>query len=314
MALYIKYLTEDDAPVPEKETLTSMSYFVLRDGILYKSYLPGHLHKKGTFRDRLVLPDALVNFVLHSYHDHVLSGGHLSFRPTYEKIKNKFFWPSMSQDVRKWCQNCHSCQRRKTAHNRPKLPVGHIPVSRPFERVSIDLVEYKSISHSSAGVRCKYVMSVMDHLTRYALFIPIPNKSANTVARMLVDRAFTTFAIPEKLHSDLGREFENCVIHQLQKILKFDKTRTTPFRPQGNSVSERVHSNLHAMLAMHSSVKQDNWASMLPLVQMAYNTSFNSTVQETPLLPHVRTTTKITSRHYFGHFRKRAGCGYGAIC
>ena len=56
----------------------------------------------------------------------------------------------------------------------------------------------KSISHSSAGVPCKYVMSVMDHLTRYALFIPIPNKSANTVARMLVDRVFTTFAIPEK--------------------------------------------------------------------------------------------------------------------
>ncbi len=27
-----------------------------------------------------------------------------------------------------------ACQRRKTAHNRNKLPTGHVPVQRPFER------------------------------------------------------------------------------------------------------------------------------------------------------------------------------------
>ncbi|CAN0027382.1 unnamed protein product, partial [Sphacelaria rigidula] len=84
----------------------------------------------------------------------------------------------------------------KQAHNRPKLPTGHTPLEIPFQCVSIDLVEYKTISNSSAGVPCRYVMSVMDHLTRYALFIPIPNKCAVTVARMLVDRVLSTFGIP----------------------------------------------------------------------------------------------------------------------
>ena len=32
------------------------------------------------------------------------------------------------------------------------------------------LVEQKIISNSPAGVPCKYLMFVMDHLTRYALF------------------------------------------------------------------------------------------------------------------------------------------------
>ncbi len=36
------------------------------------------------------------------------------------------------------------------------------------------------------------------------------------------------------------------------------------------------------MLAMHSDIKQSNWASLLPLAQLAYNTSYSSTVHETP--------------------------------
>ena len=64
----------------------------------------------------------------------------------------------MNRDVRKWCQECQAYQRRKTAHNRPKLPASHLPVERPFRRISVDLVEYKSESASAAGVKCKIVL------------------------------------------------------------------------------------------------------------------------------------------------------------
>ena len=120
-----------------------MSYYLIRDGLLFKSYLPGYLRKRSTFCDQLVLPQALTGLVMHAYHDHVLYGGHLASRPTYEKIRQKYWWPSMNRDVRTCCQECQACQRRKTAHNRNKLPTGHVPVQRPFERISVDLVEYK---------------------------------------------------------------------------------------------------------------------------------------------------------------------------
>ena len=38
------------------------------------------------------------------------------------------------------------------------------PVERPFQRVAIDLVEYKIVSQG-----CKYVLSVIDHLTRFVI-------------------------------------------------------------------------------------------------------------------------------------------------
>ena len=34
--------------------------------MLFKSYLPGHLRKRGAFRDQLVVPEALVGLILHA--------------------------------------------------------------------------------------------------------------------------------------------------------------------------------------------------------------------------------------------------------
>ena len=76
----IDYIQHADAPLPEKETKTTMPYYSVQDGLLFKSYLPGYLRKRSTFRDQLVVPEALVGLIMHAYHDHVLSGGHLALR------------------------------------------------------------------------------------------------------------------------------------------------------------------------------------------------------------------------------------------
>lgn len=279
---HFTYLQVPDSPLPPKETVFTMSHYFTNDGILYRSYLPGNLRKRSTFRDQMVVPKSLVKLVLHACHDHVLSGGHQAFKPTFDKIRDRYWWTTVHRDVHIWCRDCQACQHRKTAHRHPQLPVGHVPVTRPFQRVSIDLVEYKSDSSTPGGLRCKYVFSAIDHLTRFAILSPIPNKEALTVANTLIERIISVFGPPESIHSDQGPEFENKIIFQLQKILGYKKTRTTPYRPQGNSVLERIHSTMHAMLAMHISVAQDNWVSLLPFVQLAHNTSFNATTCETP--------------------------------
>lgn len=39
---------------------------------------------------------------------------------------------------------------------------------------------------------------------------------------------------------------------------------------------------MHNMLAMYSNSKFDNWAELLPFVQLAHNTAYNQTLEETP--------------------------------
>ena len=84
----------------------------------------------------------------------------LLFKATFDKIRDRYWWRTMWRDVAKHMKCCSSCQHRKTSHRAPKLRVGHRPVSRPFQHVAVNLVEYKSSLNNS-----KCVMSVIDHLT-----------------------------------------------------------------------------------------------------------------------------------------------------
>ena len=275
---YIDYVKEPaTAALPSGESKSSMSKYFLNEAVLFRSYLPGYLRKNKTFRDQLVVPCALRDLILHECHDAPSSGGHLAFKATYDRLRDRFWWPSMSKDVAEYIKCCLSCQHRKTSRRSPPLPVGHRPVDRPFQCVAIDLVEYKSVSKG-----CKYVLSVIDHLTRFLILVPVPNKRATTIAQALVEHVFSVFSPPETLHSDQGTEFENELVKELQAVFGFRKTRTSAYRPQGNSVLERVHSTLHNMLAMYANAKFDNWADLLPFVQLAHNTAYNQTLEETP--------------------------------
>ena len=275
---YIDYVRKPEtSKLPPGESKSSMTKYFLNDKILFRSYLPGYLRKRPEFRDQLLVPSALRELVLHACHDAPASGGHLAFKATYDKLRDRYWWQSMSKDVAKHIKHCLSCQHRKTSRRSPPLPVGHRPVTRPFQCVAIDLVEYKSVSQG-----CKYVLSVIDHLTRFLVLVAIPDKRATTVARALVERVFSVFSPPETLHSDQGTEFENELVKQLQAVFGFKKTRTSAYRPQGNSVLERVHSTMHNMLAMYTNAKYDNWAELLPFVQLAHNTAYNQTLEETP--------------------------------
>ena len=156
---YIDYIQHADASFPEEKTTTTMSYFSVQHMLIYILYLPGYLRKRNTLRDRLIVPEALVGFVLHAYHDNVVPVEHLEFRPTYEKVRQKYWWPTISRDVREWGEKCQSCQRQKTAHKRRKLPTGHCSLERPFQVVSVSVVKYKSVSTSAAGIKSKYTFS-----------------------------------------------------------------------------------------------------------------------------------------------------------
>ena len=136
----------------------------------------------------------------------------------------------MQGDIQFCCISCDACQRRETPHRRPPLPTRRVPVDRPFQRVAIDLVEYTPYTVSQG---CMYVLPVIDHLTRLVILAAIANKEVTTLARTLVDRVVSVFGVPELLHSDMGKEFENQLVQELQTVFDCKKTHTTPYRPQG---------------------------------------------------------------------------------
>lgn len=269
----VQYVLDENAPILEIETWASMLCYSVRDCMLFKSHTPGHLRKRGTYLDQFAPTYPPVGLDLPSYHDHALSGGHLALQSTYENIRQTYWWPNISKNVHRWRIDYQACQRRKTTHNCLKLPTGHVPVKRPFQRESGVLFKYKMNSNSSAGVPHE-IYDIRDGPFHGRCTVLVPNKSAVIVAKCWPTE-FSQHSAHQKSCTLIKTELDNCLVSQLQTLLKCEKTRTKPFRPKGNLVvSERVRSNLHATLATRSSAEQDNWATMLSLAQMVYNISY----------------------------------------
>ena len=69
---------------------------------------------------QLLLPKSLTKEVMQELHAGATEG-HLGEEKTILKIKERFYWPGMQQDVHNWCQTCATCATRKTA---PKKNIG----------------------------------------------------------------------------------------------------------------------------------------------------------------------------------------------
>src|SRR5215216_116252 len=71
-----------------------------------------HLFKrrKNGQPQRVILPEQteLILFNLHKD----LTGAYLGIETTYEKLKERYYWPQMYESVRKYIQHCDTCQRR----------------------------------------------------------------------------------------------------------------------------------------------------------------------------------------------------------
>ena len=81
-----------------------------------------------------------------------------------------------------------------------------------------------------------YILVAEDYFTRWLEAWAIPNQEAGTVAQKLVNEMFFRFSIPDQILSDQGRQFESAIIDELCKLLQIQKSRTTPYHPQGDGL------------------------------------------------------------------------------
>ena len=128
----------------------------------------------------------------------------------------------------------------------------------------------------------QYILLIGDQFTKWHEAIALPDQSALTTAKALMEHWITRFGCPESLHSDQGRNFEAKLFTSLTKLLQLDKTRTTAFHPQSNAVIERTNRTLLNMLAKTTDQNQRNWSELLQYVMLAYRTSVHESIGYTP--------------------------------
>jgi hypothetical protein len=147
-----------------------------------------------------------------------------------------------------------------------------------FERISIDITG----KHPRSRKGNEYILTLIDHFSKWSEAFAIRDHTAPTVARILVTEVFTRFGCPRQILSDQGPEFESELFRQICQLLQIDKIRTSPYKPSTNSAVERYHRTLNSMLAKVVAQNQKDWDVCLPFVVSAYRASPHSATGFSP--------------------------------
>jgi len=226
---------------------------------------------------QVILPVSLRGEFLATVHGG-MTGGHLARRRTAASVQSRAYWPTWSTDLEAFLKGCESCARYYRGYTPKKARLNASLVGEPWFRVSVDITG----PHPRSSKSNQYILTLVDHFSKWAEAIPLRNHTAVSVARALMTHVFSRFGAPQQLLTDRGSEFESELFKELMKWMEIDKLRTTAFHPSCNGTVERFHRTLNSMLAKTVSETQRDWDERLPLVLAAYRATVHESTGMSP--------------------------------
>lgn len=207
------------------------------------------------------------NKLIKETHENCLSG-HVGVKRTTMKLKQRYSWKNMDAMVRNYISCCKQCQLGKiTQKTKEPLTLTSTP-STSFEVVEID-TKGPAPAMSENGNR--YIVTFQCNLTKFIDAVPIPDKSAITVAKAIVEHFLLRYGICKVIKTDLGSEYVNQILDEICTILNIDRKKSTPFHHESLGSIERNHRVLNEFFRTSSA--NDDWERHLPYYVFSYNTT-----------------------------------------
>jgi len=251
--------------------------FIVVDGILCK-------REEKTQQLRVVVPLVLRGLLIDLYHSTVWSG-HLGQTKTIQKLKARFYWPKMDEDICNYINKCLSCnfhkvpRCKKPGYLHPINPYKVVNKLKVMDFVSTDLLGPFPVSEKGN----RMIIIVTDYASRYVIGGALPNGTAEEVASFIFDKVICVFGMIRILLSDNGTCFRSKIMSELAKAISFKHSFTTPYNPSCNGLTERFNKTLATMLATGiTGPSFTTWDKNIAASIFAYNTSIQDTIKEVP--------------------------------
>ncbi|WVZ80774.1 hypothetical protein U9M48_028227 [Paspalum notatum var. saurae] len=119
---------------------------------------------------------------------------------------------------------------------------------------------------------------IIDRFTKSAHFIPMKTVyHAKTYAELYIARIVSLHGVSQTITSDRGSLFE-----QLKTTLRTNLIRSSAYHPQTSGQVERVSQILEDVLRACALTYSTKWDECLPLVEFAYNNSYQKSLEMAP--------------------------------
>lgn len=210
---------------------------------------------------------------------HILpTAGHAGINRTLHTIQQKFYWPNMKQDIRKFIKSCELCQKNRIMHKAKTPMIVTTTAIAAFDIIYLDLVG--PLLPSSEGNQ--YILTTQCDLTKFVTATAIKDKSTETVAKAFVETIILNYGIPAKIVTDKGKEFMSKLFSEICELLKITKLNSTAYHHETIGGLENSHKSLGNFLRIYCGNSPLNWDNWLKYYQFAYNTTVHTTTNKTP--------------------------------
>jgi transposase InsO family protein len=215
-----------------------------------------------------------------AYHNSSINGAHFGKDRTYYKIRDRYYWPRMYEDIAQHVRSCPNCSINKQSRRKPNGYLNSvIPPEGVWENLSMDFVGPITPLSSSGN---KYILVITDLLSKFVIAKATRDNSALSAAKVLVEEVILKYGSPNQILTDNGTHFTAELFNSILSLYGICHVFTTPYHPQANGVCERFNASMCDSLASICNNKRTDWDEQLSKTTFAYNTNRHVSTKLTP--------------------------------
>ena len=227
---------------------------------------------------RVIVPSSYKDNILHLVHASP-TAAHMGTNRTWVRARNNFWWEDMKQDIDNFVRDCKLCSRNKHVNKPNEAPQSSTSIPNgPLVEVMIDFVGPFQEARSH---KFRYALQVQDVFSRFLIFEPTVDSTAQTAAVVLKNRWISIFGMPSTLRSDRGKHFTAEVFEELCKLSGIKHKLGSPEHPQSQGQVERQNQLINQVRCLCEN-DIEKWPETLFSVQCSHNGSMNSSTGYSP--------------------------------
>ncbi|MBW0541989.1 hypothetical protein O181_081704 [Austropuccinia psidii MF-1] len=218
--------------------------------------------------------------------------GHMSEERTKERVASTAWWPKWEQELSEYINTCEIFQKANIKHGKKYGLLQHIEKPKhPWEIINMYWVTGLVPGGKENFDAC---LIIVDRFRNSMRCLPCHKEETVMGTTLLFcNNIISTCGVPKIIISDRYPNFTSEFWTNPYEMLGTKLAFSTAYHPQPDGLAERIIQTMEDILRRvcaygmeyknHESYAHD-WVTLLPAVQLAYNTSKHSTTGKTPAL------------------------------
>ena len=229
---------------------------------------------------RLVVPDHdhLRKQILLWHHEHPWHA-HLGIKRTHALITDAFYWPKISQDIKDFVAQCHSCQTMKSP-GITTAALSPLPVPSACWRI-ISLDAITQLPKTTSNMDC--IIVFVDQFSKMVRLIPtVSTLDGPGFAKLFFQHIYPHYGLPLGICSDRGVQWNNAFFRSVCSHMGIQLHLTFSYHPQANGQVERMNRVIEEALRHFVGPAHDDWDEYIPHIEFSINNSRSESTGCTP--------------------------------